>query len=51
MVLYAGQYSALYVACKKPLYSCVFYSQGRVALTAATITCKITCYILKSVHY
>lgn len=30
-------------------YSCVFYSQKRVALTAATILYKMTCYISKSV--
>jgi len=33
---------------KNLCYSSVFYSQQRVTLAAATVTCKITWYILKS---
>lgn len=49
---YCMQVSTLLYMChvKNLCYSCIFCSQERVALNAATITCKITWCILKSVN-
>lgn len=49
MLLYAGLFIIQHA--KTFCYSCVFYSQKRVALTAVTILYKMTWYILKSVDF